>query len=158
VQGSRHRSQPGGGFRIEAASLRLRRRQWLARPSSAIPVQFVAALTERGFARRARGRFALALSASFVQLGTSRLPWVFFSLRCFWESIMPGRRRSWTEDDIAKLKSLAGKRPGKLVAAELGRSRGATAVLAHRLGVSLRYHVVRIELPRPRPMNTDLGL
>ena len=71
---------------------------------------------------------------------------------------MPNTRRSWTEDDIAKLKSLAGKRPAKVLATELGRSRGATAVLAHRLGLSLRYRVVCGKPELPQPMNIDLGL
>jgi hypothetical protein len=44
----------------------------------------------------------------------------------------------WTEDDIAKLKRLAGKVPAKDIAAELGRSRGATVVEASKLRLSLR--------------------
>ena len=44
----------------------------------------------------------------------------------------------WTEDDIAKLKRLAGKVPAKDIAAELGRSRGATVVEASMLRLSLR--------------------
>ena len=44
----------------------------------------------------------------------------------------------WTEDDIAKLKRLAGKVPAKDMAAELGRSRGATVVEASKLRLSLR--------------------
>jgi hypothetical protein len=43
----------------------------------------------------------------------------------------------WTEDDIAKLNPLAGKVPAKDIAAELGRSRGATVVEASKLRVSL---------------------
>ena len=49
---------------------------------------------------------------------------------------MPHSKRAWTEDDIAKLKSMAGKVPWEGLAAELGRSRGALA--ACDLGVSLR--------------------
>ena len=44
----------------------------------------------------------------------------------------------WTEDDIAKLKRMAGKVPAKDIAAELGRSRGATVVEASNLRISLR--------------------
>jgi len=44
----------------------------------------------------------------------------------------------WTEDDIAKLRRLAGKVPAKDIASELGRSSGATAVEASKLGLSLR--------------------
>jgi hypothetical protein len=46
--------------------------------------------------------------------------------------------RRWTDNDIAKLKSLAGKLPVKDIAAELGRSFGATTIEAHKLGLSLR--------------------
>ena len=51
---------------------------------------------------------------------------------------MPVSRREWTSDDIAKLKSLAGKVPAQEIATELGRSLGATAVEASKLKVSLR--------------------
>ena len=37
---------------------------------------------------------------------------------------MPDNRRPWTEAEIAKLKSMAGKLPTKEIAAELGRSQG----------------------------------
>jgi hypothetical protein len=46
--------------------------------------------------------------------------------------------KRWTGDDIAKLKNLAQKQRLSVIAAELGRSRGATAVKAHQLGVSLK--------------------
>ena len=39
---------------------------------------------------------------------------------------MPHSNRAWTEDDIAKLKSMAGKVLREGIAAELGRSRGAS--------------------------------
>ena len=42
-------------------------------------------------------------------------------------------RRPWSEDDVAKLKSLAGRRPAKEIAAELGRTAGATVVEASKL-------------------------
>ena len=45
----------------------------------------------------------------------------------------------WTEDDISKLKRLAGTLPAKAIAAELGRSQGAVVVEASKLKVSLRY-------------------
>jgi hypothetical protein len=51
---------------------------------------------------------------------------------------MPQSRRAWKEDDIAKLKAMAGKVPGERIAAELGRSLGALAVKACELGLSLR--------------------
>jgi len=46
--------------------------------------------------------------------------------------------RAWTPNDIAKLKSLAGKLPVKDIAAELRRSSGAATLQAHKLGLSLR--------------------
>ena len=51
---------------------------------------------------------------------------------------MPDNWRAWTDDEIAKLKSMAGKLPITDIASELGRSRGATAVEASRLKISLR--------------------
>ena len=51
---------------------------------------------------------------------------------------MPHSNRAWTEDDIAKLKSMAGKVLREGIAAELGRSRGALAIKSCELGISLR--------------------
>ena len=51
---------------------------------------------------------------------------------------MPDNRRTWTEDDITKLKSMAGKLALREIATRLGRTPGATAVVASRLKVSLR--------------------
>jgi hypothetical protein len=51
---------------------------------------------------------------------------------------MPYLKRAWTEDDIAKLKTMAGKIPAHLIAAKLGRTLGATYVEASKLGLSLR--------------------
>jgi hypothetical protein len=47
-------------------------------------------------------------------------------------------KRGWTDDDISKLKSLASKLPVRYIAAELGRSPGATVLKAHQLRLSLR--------------------
>jgi hypothetical protein len=55
-------------------------------------------------------------------------------------------KRRWTGDDIAKLKNLAQKQRVSAIAAELGRSRGATAVKAHQLGVSLKMPPNRADL------------
>jgi hypothetical protein len=41
---------------------------------------------------------------------------------------MPYSKRAWTEDDFAKLKSMAGKVPWAGPVAELDRSRAALAV------------------------------
>ena len=51
---------------------------------------------------------------------------------------MPDNRRPWTEEEIAKLKSMAGTLPLIEIAAKLRRSPGATAVEASKLKVSLR--------------------
>jgi hypothetical protein len=51
---------------------------------------------------------------------------------------MPHSKRAWTEDDIAKLKSMAGKVPWEGITAVLARSRGALAVKSCELGISLR--------------------
>jgi len=48
---------------------------------------------------------------------------------------MPDTRRPWSEDDIAKLKSMAGKLSARDIAAELGRSLGATVVEASKLKI-----------------------
>jgi hypothetical protein len=45
--------------------------------------------------------------------------------------------RRWTADDIATLKNMAQKLPSSTIAAQLGRSIGATAVKAHQLRLSL---------------------
>jgi hypothetical protein len=46
--------------------------------------------------------------------------------------------RRWTADDIVKLRNLAQKHPAAAIAAQLGRSIGATAVQAHKLKLSLK--------------------
>jgi len=45
---------------------------------------------------------------------------------------MPHSRRPWSEDELAKLKSMAGKLPAEEIAAELGRSPAAINVTAWR--------------------------
>ena len=51
---------------------------------------------------------------------------------------MPDPKRVWTDDDIAKLKSLAGTMPVRQIAVQLRRSHGATVVEASKLKLSLR--------------------
>jgi hypothetical protein len=46
--------------------------------------------------------------------------------------------RTWNEEDIAKLKSMAGRRPVRDIAVALGRSVEATVVVASKLKLSLR--------------------
>jgi hypothetical protein len=64
---------------------------------------------------------------------------------------MTDLRRAWTEDDITRLKSMAGKIPAKEVAAALGRSGGATAVAASKLKLSLRPQSRRLSEHPDRP-------
>lgn len=45
--------------------------------------------------------------------------------------------RTWTNDEIAKLKRMAGRIPRDQIAAKLGRSPSATAMEASKLGISL---------------------
>jgi hypothetical protein len=73
---------------------------------------------------------------------------------------MPYTIRRWNTDDIAKLKSMAQRQPVAAIAAQLGRSTGATVVMAHKLKLSLR---VRPEKrgwfpSRARPRNEVAGL
>jgi hypothetical protein len=64
---------------------------------------------------------------------------------------MPYAIRRWSNEDIAKLKSMAQKYPTAAIATQLGRSTAATIVKAHELKLSLR---VRSET---RPTKIDPG-
>lgn len=55
-----------------------------------------------------------------------------------------GGRARWTEEDNAKLMSLAGTMPPAEVAAKLERTIGATVVQASKLKVSLAYNRRRV--------------
>jgi hypothetical protein len=48
------------------------------------------------------------------------------------------QRRPWTKEDIAKLKSMAGRLPAKDIAERLGRSLEATVTVAAKLSLPLR--------------------
>ena len=48
-----------------------------------------------------------------------------------------GEHRPWTDEDIAKLRSMAGKYPSAEIATALGRGLAATKVMAHKRKVSL---------------------
>lgn len=65
--------------------------------------------------------------------------------------------RSWTSDDISKLKSLAGRLPAPKVASELGRGLSATKVKAHQLSVSMRYKPTRQPDSDPGPLVPKAG-
>lgn len=66
-------------------------------------------------------------------------------------------RRPWSSEDVAKLKSMAQKYPTAAIAAELGRSAGATIVKAHQLKLSLRLRSEKREMfSEPRPAGLEL--
>ena len=68
--------------------------------------------------------------------------------------------RPWSEEDIAKLKSLAGRRPAKDIAVALGRSFEATVVAASKLKLSLRtrFHFSRAISAAERGTKIDVEL
>jgi hypothetical protein len=68
---------------------------------------------------------------------------------------MPDNKRPWTEEDIATLKSMAGKLSLVEIATRLGRTTAATAVEASKLGISLRR---RSYFGGPRPTNNEAPL
>lgn len=51
---------------------------------------------------------------------------------------MPHGYRVWTDDDVAKLKVLAGSKSPDDISRELGRTLAATVCKAHLLGISMR--------------------
>ena len=64
---------------------------------------------------------------------------------------MSGNVRRWSNEEVAKLKSMAQKYPTAAIAAQLGRSTAATIVKAHELKLSLRVR------PDQRTMKPDPG-
>jgi hypothetical protein len=70
---------------------------------------------------------------------------------------MPDTRRPWSEDDIAKLKSLAGTLPVIEVAAKLRRSPAAVAAEASKLGLSLRTRLRHFGGVRPERSGSEIG-
>jgi hypothetical protein len=70
------------------------------------------------------------------------------------EGLMP---RNWTDDDIARLKQMAQKFPTAKIAADLGRSIGATIVKAHELKLSLRVNPDENSTRDPDPGDPDTG-
>ena len=47
-------------------------------------------------------------------------------------------RRRWTDQDVAKLKSMAQKYPSAQIASEIGRGMASVRTKAHELAISLR--------------------
>jgi hypothetical protein len=68
---------------------------------------------------------------------------------------MPDNRRTWTEEDIGKLKSMAGKLSLVEIATRLRRTTAATAVAASKLKISLRR---RSYFGGPRPAKGEASL
>lgn len=68
--------------------------------------------------------------------------------------------RPWSKEDIAKLRSMAGRRPAKDIAAELGRSVEATVVVASKLKLSLRtrFHFGRTAFGRAAGASIAAGI
>jgi hypothetical protein len=66
--------------------------------------------------------------------------------------------RRWSDEEISKLKEMAGQFRAKKIAGELHRGVGATIVRAHRQGISLR-PPKRETLPEvdPSPAGLDLS-
>jgi len=62
---------------------------------------------------------------------------------------MANSRRPWSEDEIAKLKSMAGRFSSGQIATELGRTPGAIMVEASKLKISLSTRSIK---PRPDTM------
>jgi hypothetical protein len=55
-----------------------------------------------------------------------------------------GKRRPWTEEDNAKLRSLAGTMKAHAVARDLGRTVGATIMQATKLKISMSRRQYRL--------------
>jgi hypothetical protein len=53
------------------------------------------------------------------------------------------RRTGWTDEDVAKLRSMARKHPPEEIAKELGRGVSAVRVKAHKLRMSLSMRATR---------------
>ena len=60
-------------------------------------------------------------------------------------------RRAWSDEEIAKLRSMAKRYPARVIAAELGRGVSATMVKAHELRLSLKVQSKKIIEPTVDP-------
>jgi hypothetical protein len=62
-------------------------------------------------------------------------------------------RRPWTDEEIAKLKSMAQRYPLTQIASEIGRPIASVRTKAHELHISLRMDRTsdRKSIPEPRP-------
>jgi hypothetical protein len=69
---------------------------------------------------------------------------------------MTQQRRRWTDEDVAKLKSMAKKYPSKQIASEIGRGTGSIRTKAHELSISLRVNRPQRETGDPGASGLDL--
>ena len=60
-------------------------------------------------------------------------------------------RKPWSDEEIAKLRSMAKRYPTHVIAAELGRGVSATMVRAHELRLSLKVQSKKIIEPTADP-------
>jgi hypothetical protein len=56
------------------------------------------------------------------------------------------RKKRWTDAEVEKLKSMAGKHSQDQIAQELGRPRGSVSTKARELKISLSFHRRRQQL------------
>ena len=70
---------------------------------------------------------------------------------------MPYTFRRWSEDDVAKLRSMAQKFSTAHIAVQLGRSVPATILKAHQLHISLRVRPPKGRLVT-EPGSSDINL
>jgi len=70
---------------------------------------------------------------------------------------LPKKHRHWSEAELEKLRSLAGKRSSNEIAHELRRPRGAVVTKAHELKVSLRRGPQQRNVPDPGPAGWELN-
>jgi hypothetical protein len=88
--------------------------------------------------------FRRVVAVSTQRFCVPKMQWRYRKLFRSWRFGIPARStalgdnsRTWTNDEIAKLKRLAGRIPRDQIAAKLGRSPGATAMEASKLKISL---------------------
>jgi len=65
------------------------------------------------------------------------------------------RKKSWTDAEVGKLRSMVGKRPLDQIAQELGRPRGSVSTKARELKISLSYHRRRQQPASVEPESGD---
>jgi hypothetical protein len=68
-------------------------------------------------------------------------------------------RRLWSDEDISRLKGMAGQYPVEMIAKALGRGLEATYLKAHKQRISLRTKQKQGSLPNvdPSPAGVDLS-